>query len=79
MQLLEVRHKVFHFRIWYRDELSNYLKSVLLDTRTLTRAFFRRPALEQMVNQHLSGAWNFTQEFHRILTLELLSRQLLDG
>ncbi len=28
------RHKVFHFRIWYRDALAGYVREMLLDPRS---------------------------------------------
>ena len=31
------RHKVFHFRVWYRDQLANYVREMLLDPRSLAR------------------------------------------
>src|SRR4029077_888936 len=35
------RHKVAHFRVWYRHELSHYLKEILLDPLTLQRPYLR--------------------------------------
>jgi asparagine synthase (glutamine-hydrolysing) len=70
------RHKFYHFRVWYRDQLAEYVKSVLLDTKTLERSFFRKALLEEMVNAHVKGNRNYTLEIHRALTLELLQRQL---
>jgi len=73
------RHKFYHFRTWYRDRLSRYLKDVLLDPRALGRPYLRRGAVEPMLGQHLRGARNFTSELHQLLTLELIQRQLVDG
>jgi asparagine synthase (glutamine-hydrolysing) len=72
------RHKFHHFRIWYRDELSNYLKAVLLDYRTLNRPYLRGARLEEMVKNHIEGTRNHTLEFHRLLTSELVQRQLIE-
>lgn len=72
------RHKFHHFRIWYRDELSAYLKAVLLDSRTLGRSYLRGKNLEGMVRDHIKGVRNYTTEFHRVLTIELLQRQLIE-
>ena len=35
------RHKVFHFRVWYRDQLANYVREMLLDPRSLARPIRR--------------------------------------
>jgi len=33
------RHKYYHFRVWYRDALSKYVREMLLDERTLSRPY----------------------------------------
>lgn len=72
------RHKFYHFRIWYRDALSEYVREMLLDPRTLSRSYFERKGLEAMVRGHLKGNRNYTTEIHTVLTLELLHRLFLD-
>jgi len=72
------RHKVFHFRIWYRDTLAEYLKEILLDTRSLSRPYIERKGLETVVLGHLKGNRNYTNEIHKILTLELIHRLFID-
>ena len=72
------RHKFFHFRIWYRDHLARYLKEILLDARSLHRDYLQGKVLEDMINAHTAGRQNWTQEIHRVLTLELLQRRLID-
>ncbi len=73
------RHKFCHYRIWYRDALSRYVREMLLDSRTLSRPYVRRNALESMVQQHVKGEANYTSEIHRLLTLELQHRLFLDA
>jgi asparagine synthase (glutamine-hydrolysing) len=73
------RHKFCHFRVWYRDALSGYVREVLLDPRTLSRPYLHRSMVETMVRSHLSGARNYTTEIHKVLTLELLHRLFLDA
>lgn len=72
------RHKFHHFRVWYRGRLSGYLREVLLDSRTLKRPYLRGGLLEKMVRDHISGSANYTREFHRILTSELIQRGLIE-
>ena len=72
------RHKFYHFRVWYRDQLSQYLKEILLDSRARHRDYLQGQVLERMVNAHTKGWQNWTQEIHRVLTLELLQRQLIE-
>jgi asparagine synthase (glutamine-hydrolysing) len=72
------RHKQFHFRLWYRDALARYVQDMLLDPRTLSRPYLERAGLEAVVRGHLRGDRNYTTEIHKVLTLELLHRLLLD-
>jgi asparagine synthase (glutamine-hydrolysing) len=73
------RHKFYHFRIWYRDALAKYVREVLLDPRTLARPYLVRSGVEAIVQGHLRGDRNYTDEIHRVLTLELLHRLLIDS
>lgn len=72
------RHKFHHFRIWYRDELSEYIKEIILDPRTRSRPYLNGRRLEEMVKAHIKGISNYTSEIHRILTAELIQRQFID-
>ena len=73
------RHKFCHFRVWYRDALSKYIREILLDPRTLSRPYLNRGAVEAMVQGHLRGDRNYTTEIHRVLTLELQHRLFFDA
>jgi asparagine synthase (glutamine-hydrolysing) len=72
------RHKLFHFRVWYRDALSEYVRQMLLDPQTLSRPYLERKGVEAVVRGHLKGDRNYTTEIHKLLTLELLHRLFLD-
>ncbi len=72
------RHKFYHFRGWYRDRLSQYLKDILLDTRTLNRAYLNGRQVEEIVNSHITGRQNYTSAIHRLLTAELIQRRLIE-
>jgi asparagine synthase (glutamine-hydrolysing) len=72
------RHKFYHFRVWYRDQLSDYLREILLDPRSLSRPYVERKSLEAIVLGHTKGNRNYTTEIHKLLSLELLHRALLD-
>jgi len=73
------RHKVFHFRVWYRDALASYVKETLLDPRSLSRPYLERKGLEAIVRGHLKGDQNYTNELHKVLTLELVHRIFLEN
>ena len=73
------RHKVFHFRVWYRDQLANYVRDMLLDPRSLARPYLNASAVRTIVDGHLKGNRNYTMEIHRLLTLELTHRLFIDS
>lgn len=72
------RHKYYHFRVWYRDALSKYVREMLLDERTLSRPYWDRSGVEAVVRGHLDKGENYTREIHTLLTVELIHRLLID-
>ncbi len=72
------RHKFYHFRVWYRDQLASYLTDVLLDPRSLSRAHLAKNGLRSILKEHLSGTHNHTTALHQALSIELIHRQLID-
>lgn len=73
------RHKVFHFRVWYRDHLAKYVREMLLDQRSLARPYLNPGAVQKIVKGHLKGDRNYTTEINRLLTLELTHRLFIDS
>ncbi len=73
------RHKYYHFRLWYRDVLSRYVREMLLDPLTLSRPYLDRNTLEAVVRGHLNGDRNYTKEIHKVLSLDLMHRLFLDS
>jgi asparagine synthase (glutamine-hydrolysing) len=70
--------KFEYYRIWFRDELSGYVKEILLDERTARRPYFDAKALRMMVDTHTKGTRNYMNEINRALSLELLCRAMID-
>lgn len=73
------RHKFYHYRVWYRDVLRDYVQEMLLDSRTLARPYLERNMLETIVKAHTSGTGNYTTAIHKVLTLEHLHRLFIDS
>ncbi len=73
------RHKFAHFRVWYRDILSEYVRQMLLDSRTFGRPYLNPRAVEALVDGHLNRGRNYTTEIHQLLSLELLHRLFIDS
>lgn len=72
------RHKWSHFRIWYRDALSAYVREMLLDKRTLSRPYLDPKCVSAIVSGHLNGNRNYTTEIHKLLTIELVQRLFIE-
>lgn len=72
------RQKFCHFRTWYKNQLAGYVREVLLDHRSRSRSYVIGAHLEPLVNAHLNGLRNYTMEIHKLLSMELLHRALLD-
>jgi asparagine synthase (glutamine-hydrolysing) len=77
-QLLLGYHKFEHYRVWYRDNLSDYLVDTLLDQRTLERPFFSRSGLRKAVDNHIAGKGNHRIELDVALSLELTMRTMIE-
>lgn len=72
------RHKLFHFRWWYRTILAKYVQDMLFDSRSLARPYLERKGVEKIVAGHLKGNRNYTMEIHRLLSMELIHRLFVD-
>jgi len=73
------RHKLLHYRLWFSNALSGYVREILLDPRALSRPYVERKALETVVRGHVNGNRNYTSEIHKLISLELVHRLFLDG
>ena len=73
------RHKAYHFRVWYRDYVADYVRDLLLDSRALSRPYVERSAVDAVVHGHVSGRRNYTTELHKLISLELVHRVFVDG
>ncbi len=54
------------------------MKEILLDPRSRSRSYADGPILERLVKSHVNGLRNYTVEIHKLLSIELLHRTLLD-
>ncbi len=68
------RHKFYHYRIWYQNQLSDYLRTRI---STGSPSCYRDGAVAQMINEHLGGRSNRTLELHRMLTVQLIDQSLI--
>ena len=67
------RHKFYHFRIWYKRQLKNYLEA----SRGFQPSCYRTGTSERLVQEHVAGRNNHTLELHQLLSMQLIERLLL--
>jgi asparagine synthase (glutamine-hydrolysing) len=66
------RHKFYHFRVWYRDQLSTALKQQFENNGQ--PACYRDGTARRLVRAHTTGAANHTLELHKLLSVQLIER-----
>jgi asparagine synthase (glutamine-hydrolysing) len=71
-------HRFHYYRVWFRDELAGYVREILLDPATRNRPYFNPTFLEHVVTRHIKGDRNYTDQIERVLSLELIQRQLIE-
>lgn len=73
------RNKYYNFRRWFGSELSDFVKDILLDDRTLKRPFVNNTELRRMVNNHINKTENHTTSINRMISVELAFRLLVEN
>jgi len=72
------RHKFYHFRVWYRDALRNAVRTLALE-QGQSPSCYRDGSVKQLVEDHTSGRANHTLELHKLLTVQLTERLLVQA
>lgn len=62
---------------WFRHELKDQLRDVLLDPTSIGRGYFRPDVLESMVDRHTSGMSDETKPLWALFMLELWHREFV--
>jgi asparagine synthase (glutamine-hydrolysing) len=72
------RHKFYHFRVWYRDQLRHAVREQAFGIDAgVAPSCYRAGAARQLVEEHLSGRANRTLDLHKLLSVQLIERTLL--
>jgi asparagine synthase (glutamine-hydrolysing) len=66
------------YQFWFRNSLRKWALEILLDGKTLSRGYFKRSAIEQMMKQDL-GDPACSREIFSLVVLELWHRAFIDG
>ena len=64
---------------WFRGELKDFSRDVLLDSRTFERGYFRREAVAQLLDDHQSARFDHSYRLWSLLVLELWQREWCSG
>jgi len=64
---------------WFRRELRSYVQAVLLDKRCIDRGYFKKDAIQQLLDEHISGRMDHGYRLWILLNLELWHRIFIDG
>ena len=60
---------------WFRGELANYVREILLDRQTLGRGYFNPNYVTRIVNEHINGIFDHAGRIWSLLFLELWFRR----
>ncbi len=63
---------------WFRGELKPLLYETLLDDSTVSRGYFRKEAIEELIEQHVSRQWDHSYRLWSLLCFEEWHRMFLD-
>lgn len=63
---------------WFREDLRDYARDILLDPLTLSRGYFHAESLRALLDEHTSGQRNHGQRIWTLLTLEWWHRLFID-
>jgi asparagine synthase (glutamine-hydrolysing) len=63
---------------WFRKELKDLARDVLLDPKTLGRGYFRPEAVARLLDDHQEGRFDHSYRLWSLLILELWHREWLD-
>jgi asparagine synthase (glutamine-hydrolysing) len=71
--------KFQHFRFWMRHELAAFVRETLVhDTNGDLRTWFDMTKVARMVNNHIDGRANYTDEIDKLLTVALAHKTLFE-
>jgi len=63
---------------WFRTDLKQYLRSIILSERALARGLFKKEAIEKLLSVHNDSSINHAPRLWALLTLELWFREYFD-
>jgi asparagine synthase (glutamine-hydrolysing) len=71
-------HKIEHYRRWFRDQLFEYLQSVLREAAHGNLAWVNWKRANEMMTAHRRGDGNFVNEINKLVTISLIQKLVID-
>jgi asparagine synthase (glutamine-hydrolysing) len=63
---------------WFRTDLKDYVRDVLLDPQALRRGYYNAATLVRLVDEHQSGKRDYSHHLWALLTFEVWHRLFID-
>ena len=63
---------------WFRNELKDYVYEILLDTRTMSRGYFREKGIKRLLDEHIALRYDHSAKIWALLILEIWFRIFMD-
>ncbi len=63
---------------WFRGKLSDLIREILLDPKSLSRGYFKKTYVEKVLRNHQDGREDLSRRIFSLLTLELWHRKYAD-
>ena len=63
---------------WFRGRMQPFLREVLLSERSFRRGLFQRDRIQRLVEQHVSGEYDYSHQLWTLLMLELWFQRFID-
>ncbi len=64
---------------WFRGDLTNFAKEMLFDSRTTSRGYFDRGAIETVLQEHEDRTYDHGHMIYALIVFELWNRAFVDG
>ena len=64
---------------WLRNELREMAYDTLLSPKSMSRGYFKKTSLKRMLDDHVSGKWNWHYHIWNLLMLELWHQMFIDS
>lgn len=64
--------------IWFRGELKDYVKNILLSEKALARGLFKKEAIKDIIDEHADTQINHAHRLWALITLELWFQEYFD-